>query len=103
VIDSAVREKDGDWHIRLKVDPQYQSMLNAKNMSGQKGHLVLEPVCSNPVTQPDTIQEGSCVGFSQHLYTQSLLHRHVEAIGAYVNDTEHGWNEIHPVTSLSPL
>jgi hypothetical protein len=26
--------------------------------------------------------------------------KHVEITGAYVTDVEHGWNEIHPVTSI---
>lgn len=25
---------------------------------------------------------------------------HVEVTGAFITDMEHGWNEIHPITSL---
>jgi hypothetical protein len=98
---TAKPEKDGDFHIRLKVDPQYASMLNAKNRSGQLGSLVVEPVCMNPVTQRDTIQQHACDGFAQHVYTPDMLHQHVRVVGAYVTDMEHGWNEIHPVTWIS--
>jgi hypothetical protein len=57
---TAKPEKDGDFHIRLQLDPQFTSMLNAKNRSGQRGTLVVEPVCMNPVTQRDTIEQHAC-------------------------------------------
>jgi hypothetical protein len=98
---TAKPEKDGDFHIRLKLDPQFASMLNAKNRSGQLGSLVVEPVCMNPVTQRDTIQQHACDGFAQRVYTPDMLHQHVRVVGAYVTDMEHGWNEIHPVTWIS--
>jgi hypothetical protein len=100
-IESARPEKDGDFHIRLRLDLQYSSMLNAKNRSGQHGTLVVEPVCMNPVTQRDTLDEHVCDGFSQHVYTPDMLRRHVRVTGAYVTDMEHGWTEIHPVTSIT--
>ena len=54
-IESVSVEKDGDFHIRLKVDPQFASMINSANVNGQFGDLVLEPICQNPVTQPDAL------------------------------------------------
>jgi hypothetical protein len=99
---SAVAEADGDWHVRLRLDPEFADMTNAKNESGQGGNLVLEPVCSNPVKQRDTIDEGSCDGFSQRIFDKSMTGQHVRVSGAYVTDMEHGWNEIHPVTSITP-
>jgi hypothetical protein len=98
---SARAEKDGDFHIRLRLDPQYNSMINAKNRSGQKGALVVEPVCMNPVTQRDTRSEGVCNGFSQHVHSPDMLGQHVRVTGAHVIDMEHGWAEIHPVTSIT--
>jgi hypothetical protein len=99
-IESARPEKDGDFHIRLQLDPQYRSMLNAKNRSGQHGALVVEPICMNPVKQRDTLKEHVCDGFSQQVYTPDMLGNHVRVTGAYVTDMEHGWNEIHPVTFI---
>jgi hypothetical protein len=29
-----------------------------------------------------------------------MIGRHVTVTGVYVTDMEHGWNEIHPVTSI---
>ena len=100
-IESARPEKDGDFHIRLRLDPQYSSMLNAKNGSGQHGALVVEPGCMNPVKQRDTLGEHVCDGFSQDVYTPDMLGGHVRVTGAYVTDMEHGWTEIHPVTSIT--
>ena len=99
-IESARPEKDGDFHIRLRLDPQYRSMLNAKNRSGQHGALVVEPVCMNTVKQRDTLAEHVCDGFSQQVYTPDMVGNHVRVTGAYVTDMEHGWTEIHPVTFI---
>jgi hypothetical protein len=106
VIDPAhppAHEADGDWHIRLIVDPPFAVMLNAKNFSGQHGDLVLEPVCANRVTQRDTLDEGVCNGFTQQIYSPAMIGRHVMVTGVYVTDMEHGWNEIHPVTSITVI
>lgn len=102
-IETAIAEKDGDFHIRLRLDPEYASMLNAKNISGQRGDLVLEPVCENTVSQSDTLKEGVCDGFSQDVYQKSMLGKHVQVVGAYVTDMEHGWSEVHPVTSITVI
>jgi len=100
-IESARAEKDGDFHIRLRLDPQYNSMVNAKNKSGQRGAIVVEPICMNPVKQKDTLSEHVCDGFSQHVYNPDMLRKHMRVRGAYVIDMEHGWTEIHPVTSIT--
>jgi uncharacterized protein YgiM (DUF1202 family) len=97
---SATAEKDGDWHVRVKLDPAFEHLINNYNTSGQHGYLVVEPMCSNPVKQTDTIDEGVCKGFSQTLFNPSMKNKHVVIIGVYVTDAEHGWNEIHPVTSI---
>jgi hypothetical protein len=97
---SAKAEHDGDYHIRLRVDPQFKNLLNAKNRTGQAGFLVVEPVCARRVTQADTLEEGVCNGFKQAIFKPSMLNKRVSVSGAYVEDEEHGWREIHPVTSI---
>lgn len=42
-------EKDGDDHILLRLDAGQENLINQKNISQQKGDLVLEPVCLNNV------------------------------------------------------
>ena len=99
----AKAEADGDWHIQLEVDSQYRSLLNQANLDNQHGFLVLEPICSNYVSQKDTIEEGVCDGFSQQIFDANLVGHRVTVTGAYVIDMQHGWTEFHPVTSIVPI
>jgi hypothetical protein len=99
-IKKAKAEPDGDFHITVEVDPEFKHLLNDKNTAGQHGFLVVEPICSNRVKQPDTLKEGVCKGFNQSIYKNNMKGKRVRITGAYVTDMEHGWNEIHPVTSI---
>ena len=103
VIVQARPERDGDWHVQLDLDPEYRSLLNQANLDKQHGYLVVEPICSKRVSQRDTIAEGVCDGFSQIIFTRDLIGKRVAATGAYVIDSEHGWMELHPVTSIVPI
>lgn len=96
---NAKAEKDGDFHVRVKLDPQFDKLLNDKNVSDQHGYLVVEPVCENFIQQKDTIAEHVCNNFKQRLFIKEGSH--VRIVGAYVTDMEHGWAEIHPVTSIT--
>jgi len=98
-----ISEPDGDFHVRVTVDTQFANLLNDKNMSGQSGHLVIEPICTKAPTQPDTVQEGVCNGFRQDIFTPDMKNKHVQIVGAYIEDMEHGWREIHPVTSITVI
>lgn len=44
-------EKDGDDHILVRLDSDYESLLNASNITDEDGALVVEPVCEHAVTQ----------------------------------------------------
>jgi hypothetical protein len=99
----ARREADGDWHVQLDLDPEFSSLVNQVNLERQQGYLVLEPMCSNPVTQIDTLEEGVCDDFGQTIFTADLIGHRVAATGAYVIDRQHGWTELHPVTSIVPV
>jgi hypothetical protein len=103
IIVNARQEKDGDWHVRVDLDAEYGFLLNQANLEKQYGYLVLEPICSNPVSQSDTLAEGVCDGFSQAIFTTDLIGKRVAATGAYVIDRQHGWMELHPVTSIVPI
>jgi hypothetical protein len=104
-VEAALAEADGDRHIRLKVDPQFKKLLNARNMAGEKGFLVVEPVCELTVKQKDTMQEGVCQNFHPNLYRISMHGKHVSITGAYIEDqsANHGWREIHPVTAITVI
>lgn len=90
-------DNDGDFHIRLRVDPQFVNMINSANVNGQFGDLVLEPICQNPVTQPDAV--AACTNLHQSINIPRTG-THVTVTGSYVHDLDHGgWSEIHPVSS----
>ena len=94
-------EKDGDYHIGLKLDLQYADLVNESNMKNQNGNLVVEVICQRPVTQQDAI--GACANFSQHIDIPPLG-THVRVTGSYVLDKQHGnWAEIHPVSSIEKI
>jgi len=94
---SLIYEADGDIHIRVTLDTPYTYMLNAVNVSGQYGKLVCEPVCATTCTQADAV--ASCAAFTNTVYIPTVG-EHVLVTGSFVTDNDHGWNEIHPVTSI---
>jgi len=96
-VKSAWTETDGDMHIRLTVDPQFDTMINSYNKSGEAGCLVLEPICDTTPTYSPAITP--CSGFVNTVYIPAAG-EYVYVQGSYVNDGVHGWNEIHPVTKI---
>jgi hypothetical protein len=87
-------EPDGDLHILLAVRP---SLVNQANDSFQHGDLVLEEICQGPVTRAYAV--AACRGVPGGMPVPSVGDR-VRVSGSYVLDANHGWMEIHPVTSL---
>jgi hypothetical protein len=101
IIESKRVEKDGDFHIRVKLDPPFSNMINSANIRNQFGDLVVEPICVNKVTQADAI--SACQNFHQNISIPPIG-SHVKITGSYVLDKEHGsWAEIHPVTSITTI
>ena len=97
--DGARHEKDGDTHGWLKLDPEFQNLLNAGNVSNEGGNLVFEIVCKYPVTQADAVT--ACSNY-QNQVNLPPVGSHVRIVGVYVQDTFHAqWMEIHPVTSIT--
>lgn len=97
VIDDIRKEADGDDHILLKLYSQYAQLINSKNTQYEHGDLVLEPVCEQTATQADAI--SYCQNYRSNVQIPPIG-THVTVVGSYVLDTDHGWNEIHPVTSI---
>ncbi len=101
VIEFERKEADGDYHIGLKLDPQYADLVNDCNRTcldgAEHGDLVVEPVCELPVSQADA--QAACTGYHNPLVIPPLG-SHVSVRGAYVLDLSHGWTEIHPVTAF---
>lgn len=76
-------EYDGDVHVDLRPDPGYEKLL-ADGNSRIGGNLVVEiiPQDRSRVAVPE---EGA----------------RIEVAGPWVEDTTHGWNEIHPAWWVS--
>jgi hypothetical protein len=99
--DGVRHEPDGDSHGWLKVDPQFQSLLNAGNTSAENGNLVFEIICRYQIAQADA--KSACQGYTDKV-TLPPVGTHVQSVGRYVQDTFHAqWMEIHPVTSITPV
>ena len=104
VIELRRAEPDGDFHVRLKLDPGQgcggQPCLTQGNATEQAGDLVLEPVCEHPVTQADAI--AVCASYKNPLIVPPIG-THIAATGPFVFDLDHNWNEIHPLESITVL
>lgn len=96
--DGVRHEPDGDTHGWIKLDPQYQSLLDQGNKDNEEGNLVFEIICRFPITQDDA--KIPCRGAADDVELPPVG-SHVRIIGTYVLDAHHGWNEIHPVTSIA--
>lgn len=99
-IQHAKPEADGDQHVQLHVDPQFEGLLNDVNKTAQANSLVLEPICQHAPTQTDAIP--ACRDFHSNVDVPKRGTK-VRVTGSYVLDTEkpdHGWTEIHPVTKI---
>jgi len=92
-------EADGDDHVQLTLNPEFSGLLNARNKSAQSNSLVVEPVCQGLCTQPDAL--ASCRDFHSPV-TVPADGTKVRIVGSFVLDGEanHGWMEIHPVSSI---
>ena len=99
-VEETRKEADGDVHILFRLDQQFESLLNEKNISRQHGDLILELICQSKVRQTDA--EEPCSRYNGPYFEPQIGQRYLVS-GAYVHDLDHGWNELHPVTSMQPV
>lgn len=98
-VDALRGEKDGDYHVILRLDPAYDNLTNSANDQYQNGGLVVEIICVLTVTQPDAA--SACQNYTNHVLIP-IVGQHIIVSGPYVLDSEHyDWAEIHPVYSLN--
>ncbi len=98
--DGCRHEADGDGHCFLKLDAGQEKYINEMNVKNESGNLVFEPECRYQVKQEDA--KASCYKWKQQLKL-APVGAHVRVIGAWVLDTAHGHEEIHPVSSIEVL
>lgn len=81
----AVRpEDDGDHHIDVAPAPGYGGFLNQGDRASQHGGLLLEIMPGQRLPIP-------------------FVGERIAALGTWVYDTHHGWNELHPVWAIRYL
>jgi len=101
--DGTRHEKDGDTHGWLKLDPGFDNLLNAGNMSDEGGNLVFEIICRFPISSTAPDAKTACQGYTDNV-TIPPVGSHVRVVGRYVQDTFHAkWMEIHPVTTITVI
>jgi len=98
--DGCRHEADGDAHCWMRLYPGQEQFLNGKNLENQEGNLVFEPMCVYRVTQADAMQ--ACKNWKQGIALPPIGSR-VRITGVFVTDTQHGHNEIHPVSHIEIL
>jgi hypothetical protein len=100
------QEPDGDDHIQIKLDPQFQTLMNAANRDTAnaitRGYFIIEPDCvGGPVTQADA--QGPCKGaVPPPGFPLLKVGAHLAITGPWVLDADHGHNEIHPIELVQP-
>jgi hypothetical protein len=104
-------ELDGDEHINIRLDAPYQRLIHRPgvppgssndyaNMRFQHGDLVTEAVCQHRALQPDAV--SACAGFHGSIQIPPIGTR-IRVTGVYVFDAEHGWTELHPISSITRI
>ena len=91
------KESDGDLHIQLKLNQNEMGLLNQKNYSNANGNLIAEIICMNKISQSDAVQP--CLNCPMNINVPNVGDE-ILVQGTYVVDLHHGWNEIHPVSSI---
>ncbi len=83
LVKAVAGESDGDYHIELELNPADLSLLNSGNQNRVDGWLIAE------IMPSDTSLPVPKVGDS------------VTITGVWVFDSNHGWNELHPLQSVA--
>jgi hypothetical protein len=76
-------EYDGDVHIDLRLDRAFGKLLSDGN--GRVGGNLIVEIIPQDRSRVDVPAVGS----------------RIEVVGPWVDDTQHGWNEIHPAWWIS--
>jgi hypothetical protein len=115
-VDCTKVEPDGDVHVRLRLDPQYASLLKPANdlqtCKGQPGpHLVVEIIPQHPEGNQFRSNNAEAGGFIDP--PTPAAGDHITVSGPYVIDTNslhrilyqgraaENWAEIHPAWGIS--
>jgi hypothetical protein len=88
-------EHDGDRHLNVELDPQYESLLTPGN-EAQFNRLVVEPICVGGGDEPAVAAE--CATDPDPIEAIPEIGERVWFEGRYVLDSNHFyWAELHPL------
>jgi hypothetical protein len=92
-------EDDGDYHVWFKVDPGFEYLLNSENHFQALPAMLAEitPDCPASTNPPDAQSAARCPKTTLPI---PKLGDHIAIDGPWVLDSDHGWQEIHPVDSI---
>jgi hypothetical protein len=93
---------DGDIDMDLDLDPQFKYLLNQGNITKTNGYLHIEAICQAPV-HPDVPAAMVSCGTFHGTVPIPANGTYVRVTGVYLEDNDHGWMEIHPITAMAPL
>jgi hypothetical protein len=74
--------------------------LNLLNVLHGHRNLAVEIICEHTPSHPP--DQAACASFQSQVTIPKAGDR-VRVTGAYVTDTDFGWNEIHPVTRIEAV
>lgn len=100
VVDAIETEVDGDGHVLIKLDPQYQNLVDAFNKIFTHGDLLGEVICHDKIDEKEALDY--CGDYISDVKIPVVGSR-VKMSGSYILDISHAWMEIHPVSSIEAL
>lgn len=102
VVVAVIPEPDGDYHVWIDVEPPYRRLLNPENHFQGRPSLLAEitPECPLNTNPPNA---GAAARCPVSKLTIPKRGDRIAIDGPWVLDTNHGWNEIHPVDTLRIL
>jgi len=100
VLVDVAAEDDGDYHLWFTPDAAYTYLMNPEDHFQGRPSMLAEITPDCPGNPPDNVAAAKCP--RTHLPIPKIGD-HVAINGPWVLDTNHGWNEIHPVDSITQL
>jgi hypothetical protein len=96
-------ETDGDYYVRVKLDPQYANMTNSANNLYRGGDRIVEAICEQSVSATATTA-AAYANFIGKNITIPMVGSHVIVTGSYSLDKNYfSWAENHPATAITVI
>lgn len=98
VVDVA-HEDDGDYHVWFTPDAGYAQLMNSEDHFQARAAMLAEitPDCPAGSKPADAHAASLCPRTRLQV---PVIGNHISVDGPWVLDTDHGWQEIHPVDSI---